>query len=207
MNLFDLCQSKTLASGLAWHNEPTQWDFNAVHMLFAAAPAYADYYQDPAGLKKKATAPFLHFLAPGDFILQTRLELAQAAAGDGAGLMLLANDHNWARLGCETMGEKCQVTSVVTRETSDDCRGEAIACERPCFSIARQDDSFTFHYSPDGEIWQEVRYFRMALPDTIKLGLVLFSPKGDGTNAAFDFLAYSPEPLQNIRSITSIRFF
>ncbi|QHW33267.1 DUF1349 domain-containing protein [Paenibacillus rhizovicinus] len=172
-----------------WANEPEQWSYTEEGGLFVAAPAKADYYQDPAGKHIVSSAPFLRRQAGDSFELTTRLSAAMADKYDSGCLMVLGDDRNWAKLCFEHNGRYATIVSVVTQNgVSDDCNSMRVDVEKPYLRIARAGHCFTLSYSADGEEWEQVRYFGMQLPAFCQVGVVAQSPQGSGCAVTFDFL-------------------
>ncbi|WP_240470116.1 DUF1349 domain-containing protein [Brevibacillus laterosporus] len=48
--------------------------------------------------------------------------------------------------------------------------------------MARKGDTFALHYSLNGGKFQTVRYFRLPVSATVKVGIVSQSPTGEGLN-------------------------
>ncbi|MBM7566904.1 DUF1349 domain-containing protein [Paenibacillus sacheonensis] len=172
-----------------WDNEPERWSYTEDGGLFVLAPAKADYYQDPAGKHIVSSAPFLHRPAGSSFELTTRLGAEMKHQYDSGCLMVLADDRNWAKLCFEHNGRYATIVSVVTQDgVSDDCNSMRVDIDKPYLRIARAGACITFHYSLDGERWEQVRYFGMKLPDACRVGVVAQSPQGTGCAVEFDFL-------------------
>ena len=81
--------------------------------------------------------------------------------------------------------------SVVTNGASDDANGAEVTLPEVWLQVHRAEDVFGLHYSVDGRTWRMVRLLRMAMPPTIKVGMVAQCPGGPGV--AIDFLSFSVE--------------
>ncbi|QHT62747.1 DUF1349 domain-containing protein [Paenibacillus lycopersici] len=183
-------------NGFTWANEPERWSYTADGGLYVEAPAKADYYQDPAGKHIVSSAPFLRLQAGVAFELTTRLGAAMKDQYDSGCLMLLADDRNWAKLCFEHNGRYPTIVSVVTQNgVSDDCNSMRVDVEKPYLRITRTNACIAFHYSEDGEAWEQVRYFGMQLPVNVHAGVVAQSPQGTGCAVTFDFLTLTESEL------------
>lgn len=184
---------------LTWANEPPGWSYTDDGALLADAPAGADYYQDPAGKHIVSSAPFLHARAGTHFELTTRLAAKMKDKYDSGCLMVWADDRNWAKLCFEFNGRFPAIVSVVTKDgSSDDCNSERVEVEQPYLRVMRAGNCLSFFYSADGDDWELVRYFGMALPDECRVGVVAQSPQGNGCAVRFDYLALEESQLTEL---------
>lgn len=174
---------------MQWMNEPSYTERGENGELIIEAPANADFYQDPAGKHIVSSAPFLYRPVTGSFVLTTRLSASMTHKYDSGCLMLMVDDRNWAKLCFEYDGEYPTVVSVVTKDgSSDDCNSERVDVEKPYLRITRDGNCISFHYSADGELWRQIRYFGMNLPSTCLAGVVAQSPQGTGCLVKIDEL-------------------
>jgi uncharacterized protein len=199
MNLFGNCSGKNPGNGLKWINPPSEWDFSSKNILNINAPAGSDYFQDPAGIHIRGSAPFLYKEIKGDFVITTRLEAEMKSEYDSGCLMLMSNDTNWAKLCFEFSNRVPIIVSVVTRDYSDDCNSEKVEVKSPYLRADRLKNCFSFHYSNDGKNWKLIRYFGMNAGNEIKAGVVAQSPSGQGCRVSFDFLEYENRSPVNLR--------
>ncbi|WP_051318218.1 DUF1349 domain-containing protein [Cohnella thermotolerans] len=171
-------------AGLRWMNEPRDWSVRDGRLRMTA-PARGDFFNDPGADTVVATAPFLYAAVRGDFVAVARLGVEMAAPCDSGCLMIMADTSNWAKICFEYMNRVPTIVTVVTRSRSDDCNGKAAASDAPYLRAARSGNGFAFHYSDDGANWELVRYFRLDVPDEVKVGLVAQAPFADGCTATF----------------------
>lgn len=195
MNLLDNFSSEKMArAGLIWDHPPLQWEALPGNGLRVYAPEKADYFQDPGGVTKKDAAPYLWLNASGNFVARTQVRAPQSRLhGDAATIMVRQDTLHWLKLCYEcTDWSALAVISVVTNGTSDDANGVELALPQVWLQVHRTGDVFGLHYSVDGQTWRMVRLLRMAMPASIKVGLVAQCPGGPGV--AIDFLSFSVEP-------------
>ncbi len=189
MNLFKASQAKELDPRLAWINEPQSWRFND-GILHVDVPEAADFFEDPAGVNVRASAPFLYCEAEGDFSLTARVDVDMQGAYDSACVMVMADAKHWAKLCFELVKGIPTIVSVVTKEVSDNCISEKVAGARPYLKILRAGNCFGFHYSLDAVDWTLIRFFRIDAHSKLKVGVVAQCPAGSGTRVrieSFDF--------------------
>ncbi len=201
MNLLQsITPAKLSTLGLAWQNDPPDWQALADGGIRVQAPAQVDYFQDPGGVHTKDSAPYLWKAAQGDFVAQAHVRPAFASTYDAGALMARYDQQHWAKVCYEStdLGSTAAV-SVVTNGISDDANGIDLTAPDVWLQIARVGNLFGMHYALDGKSWRMVRFFSVPMPQTIKVGLVAQSPIGPGT--IVDFLHFSVEQ----RSVKNLR--
>ena len=200
LNLFATCNGNSLPEFFRWINQPEEWGFSDTAALTILAPPLADFFEDPAGVHIRKSAPFLYKVVEGDFTIYTQVEVDMKAEADSACIMVMFDELHWAKLCFENSCNRPTIVSVVTNGTSDDCNSQALDSKHPFLRVTRFQSCFAFHYSLDGAYWQLVRYFKIAVPSRIMAGVVSQSPAGQGCKSVFRFLDYSAIPVENIRS-------
>jgi regulation of enolase protein 1 (concanavalin A-like superfamily) len=198
MNLFNNCFERNLDPSFNWMNEPEQWSFSENHVLTVKAPPRADFFHNPIGESKKDSAPFLYVNTPENFILTTQLDVDMCYPNDSGCLMIMADHNNWAKLCYENFRGQPSIISVVTKQISDDCIGNAIGNTCPFLRISRYNQCFAFHYSIDGNTWFLVRYFGMEHIESLKIGVVSQSPAGEGCAMSFKCLRLAPNTNKDV---------
>ncbi len=164
-------------------------------------PAQVDYFQDPVGKIQKDDAPYLYREVTGDFRARVKVRPDHDTMYDAGALMVRQDASHWAKLCYEgTDFGTTAAISVVTDGTSDDANGADLVSPELWLQVVRQGDVFALHYSLDGENWRMVRLFRLALPETVKVGLVAQCPIGMGTRVDFYDFSISQQPVANIRA-------
>jgi regulation of enolase protein 1 (concanavalin A-like superfamily) len=78
------------------------------------------------------------------------------------------------------------VVSVVTNGVSDDANGVDIPGNAVYLQIAKKGNLFALHYSLDGNVFKMVRFFRLPVHETFKVGFVAQSPLGEGGKYYFE---------------------
>jgi regulation of enolase protein 1 (concanavalin A-like superfamily) len=125
--------------------------------------------------------------------VESNFEVTVAVSGkyreryDQAGLMMLADDENWVKLGIEYVDGIQKVSAVVTRDYSD---WSVIQLEDPpervFFKVKYVDGSFEVFYSLDGENFILYRLAFLSGNKKIKVGVTLASPDcDDGVEVQF----------------------
>lgn len=201
MNIFENSKDRTLGNKLKWINEPVKWKFEGNNQLVVTAPKETDLFIDPKGESKNLSAPLLYTVLNGDFIISTRVKVEMLDQYDAGCLVVMKNTEEWAKLCYENMEGIPSILSVVTNKISDDAISHGIGVKKPYLRIARSGNCLAFHYSIDAKSWNLVRYFGMACPAEIKVGVAAQSPVGKECRATFDFLEYFQKPIKNLRIV------
>jgi len=80
--------------------------------------------------------------------------------------------------------------SVVTKNgASDDANGCNLEGNTAWLKVCRVDNTFSFHYSTDGERFYMVRFFSLPDQKVMKVGLLAQAPVGDGGIRVFEGLS------------------
>ncbi|CAH1199031.1 DUF1349 domain-containing protein [Paenibacillus sp. JJ-223] len=171
---------------LSWINEPMAWSYTDQGSLTVEAQPDTDFFQDPAGINVRASAPFLGMPLPGDFEMTAQLTVDMKHQYDSGCLMLMADERNWCKLCFEFDGSVPTIVSVVTRDgLSDDCNSVEVTVSHPFLRIRKVEHCISFFYSPDGEEWKLIRYFGMPVKGELRGGVVAQSPTGTGCTCHF----------------------
>ena len=169
--------------------------------LTMEAPARSDWFNDPGGPERHASAPALVMSADDDFQLSARVTVDFASAFD-AGVLFVhqgADDHAKLCFERSPQGEPMVVT-VVTREVSDDSNEPVVDADAVHLRVSRIGEVFAFHFSVDGVRWRLSRLFRLrhpAAPTTV--GFLAQSPTGEGCRVAFDRILWTRTTLADPR--------
>ncbi len=201
MNLLaNLTPDQLAARELSWDHPPVKWEPLPEGGIRVTVPARADYFRDPAGTMVRDNAPFLWKQVTADFVAQANVRPAFNSTYDSGVLMVRHDEENWAKLCFErTDFGTTAAVSVVTRGVSDDANGADLSVPDIWLQIARAGSVFALHYGLDGRAWRMVRIFQLAVPPTIKVGVVAQCPVGPGTTV--DLLSFTVEE----RTIANLR--
>jgi regulation of enolase protein 1 (concanavalin A-like superfamily) len=179
------------ARGFSWEHL-LRWEPLPGDAIRVTVPPGTDYFRDPAGEKVKDNGPYLWLTATGDFVATLHVRPAFTGMYDAGGILVRHDEAHWAKLCFEaTNFGTTAAISVVTRGLSDDANGVDLAVPDLWLQVCRVRDVFGMHYAPDGTSWRKVRRFHLALPPTVRVGLLAQSPGDTGT--AVDFLWFSVE--------------
>lgn len=167
----------------------------------------SDYFCDHSTRKESTelpqsltNAPFYYTEITGDFVMKVKVSLDFVDIYDASAIMVMQDLTHWGKACFEfTDFDTHAVVSVVTNGQSDDANGCNIEEDSVWLQLCRVDDSFAFHYSIDGENFYMMRFFTFPVEETVKVGLVAQSPKGEGGLRTFENLTIEKKTVKNIR--------
>lgn len=173
------------------------------------APAKTDYFIDggesPSDDEKLPdslnNAPYFYREVSGDFVLRVQVEHAFADTYDATVVMIMHDKTTWAKACWEkTDFDTHAVVSVVTNGVSDDANGCNLDSNVVWLQAVRVENSFAFHYSLDGKKFDMMRYFHLPVGETVKVGLLSQSPKGNGGDRVYRHFSLENKTAENIRA-------
>jgi regulation of enolase protein 1 (concanavalin A-like superfamily) len=187
---------------LQWLGAPQHWSLDTANNLTITAGPITDWFNDPEGVKRTASAPALMFEVSVPSMLRARVTVDDQATFDAGVLVVYQSPLVWAKLCLERSPQgQLMVVSVVTRELSDDCNSVPIIGKSAYMRVAKRDHSFAFHFSTDGAMWHLVRHFALGSDSApLKFGFLAQSPTGEGCTVRFDTIAYEERNLTDLRS-------
>lgn len=196
-------QSTISISGLPnilnWQNSPQSWNLNHDNVLTIVSKAKSDWFVDPFDGTVANSAPILSFAPVSDYVLSTRVSVSFKTKWDAGALMLMGDDHHWAKLSYEFSPEgKPTLVTVVTRGLSDDCNSVSLASDSVYLRIARSAKTYVFYFSEDAKQWHILRTLSLDTDLPIRVGFESQSPAGGGATAKFDFITYDTHTTGNI---------
>lgn len=200
MELFSGCNGRELNNGLAWLNEPAQWNFDRDGALTIVPRAKEDFFRPCQG-QAYDNAPMLYKQVEGDFTAVTRTKAKLADFGDAAALTIRADSALWAKICMErSPSGQTSLVSVVTSPWSDDANNELLS-EPDCFMrLTRKGNLLGMHYSLDGSLWRFVRSFALELPHTAMVGVHAQAPIKQGCQVKFFCFNITDEAVEDFRS-------
>ncbi|GIH06543.1 hypothetical protein Rhe02_46100 [Rhizocola hellebori] len=186
---------------LTWDIEPSSWHVDAGIVTVTTGPA-TDYFIDPAGGHRALNAPRAVVASPPEsWQLKARVTVDFSGTYDAGVLMVYADDEHWAKLCFERSPQgSAMVVSVVTNGVSDDANAWVVPDPAQIWlRISRVRQAYAFHASPDGKQWEFVRYFRLDTNATVRAGIEVQAPIGDGCTATFSELSMTSTELLDLR--------
>jgi len=172
------------------------------------APPQSDFFCNNGAVSAEGitpeslcNAPFYYTEVTGDFVMQVKVSHDFKDTYDSASVMVMVDLQNWAKACFEkTDFDTHAAVSVVTRNgESDDANGCNIESNTVWMKVCRVDNSFSFHYSVDGEKFYMTRFFNLSAGETVKVGLLAQAPVGNGGVRVYEQLSIENRTVKNIR--------
>jgi len=188
-----------LPGTLNWKNTPRSWNLDTKNVLTISSNAKTDWFVDPFDGTVANSAPILLFTPASDYVLSARVTVKFATKWDAGALMLMGDDHHWAKLSFEfSPDSKPTLVTVVTRGLSDDCNSMNLPEDSVYLRIAKSGGAYVFYFSTDGQNWQILRTFSLDTELPVRVGFESQSPAGSGAVAQFSAITYDPHRIGNI---------
>ncbi len=188
-----------LPGTLNWKNTPRSWNLDTKNVLTISSNAKTDWFVDPFDGTVANSAPILLFTPASDYVLSARVTVKFATKWDAGALMLMGDDHHWAKLSFEfSPDSKPTLVTVVTRGLSDDCNSMNLPEDSVYLRIAKSGGAYVFYFSTDGQNWQILRTFSLDTELPVRVGFESQSPAGSGAVAQFSTITYDPHRIGNI---------
>lgn len=147
-----------------------------------------------------SNAPFYYTEVTGDFIMKVKVSHDFKDMYDSSSIMIMHDITHWAKACFElTDFNTHAVVSVVTKDQSDDANGCNIDGNSVWLQVCRVGQSFTFHYSIDGDNYYMMRFFNLPAEKTLKVGLLAQAPTGSGGIRIYEDLTIEKRKVKNIR--------
>jgi len=159
-----------------------------------------DFFVSPVDGSVTANAAFVYEEVTGDFVFRAKISLEHKAMYDAGVLMAMQDETHWAK-ACFELGDYGykSVCTVMTNGVSDDCNGITVDEDSIWFQLARTGNTFSVHYSLDGENYFMARLCSMPFAETLKVGFVAQSPTGNGGKRYFTDFSIENRGLDNPR--------
>jgi regulation of enolase protein 1 (concanavalin A-like superfamily) len=188
-----------LPGTLNWQNTPRSWNIDNKNVLTISSNPKSDWFVDPFDGTVANSAPILLFTPGSDYVLSARVTVKFATKWDAGALMLMGDDHHWAKLSFEYSPDgKPTLVTVVTRGLSDDCNSMNVSGDLVYVRIAKSSRTYVFYFSTDGQNWQILRTFGLDTELPVRVGFESQSPAGPGAVASFSAITYDPHRIGNI---------
>ena len=188
-----------LPGTLDWQNTPRSWNIESKNVLTISSGPKSDWFVDPFDGTVANTAPILLFTPGSDYVLSACVTVKFVTKWDAGALMLMGDDHHWAKLSFEYSPEgKPTLVTVVTRGLSDDSNSVSLPGDSVYLRIAKSATTYVFYFSTDGKNWQIPRTFSLDTELPVRAGFESQSPAGTGAVAKFSAITFDPHRIGNI---------
>ena len=148
-----------------------------------------------------SNAPYYFTEVEGDFVLRVKVSHAFRDIYDSASVMVMVDLQNWAKACVEQtdFGTHAAVSVVTKRGESDDANGCNLEGNTAWLKVCRVNNTFSFHYSTDGEHFYMMRFFSLPVEKNVKVGLLAQAPTGNGGVRVYEDLTLENKTVKNIR--------
>ena len=148
-----------------------------------------------------SNAPYYFTEVEGDFVLRVKVSHAFRDIYDSASVMVMVDLQNWAKACFEQtdFGTHAAVSVVTKRGESDDANGCNLEGNTAWLKVCRVNNTFSFHYSTDGEHFYMMRFFSLPVEKKVKVGLLAQAPTGNGGVRVYEDLTLENKTVKNIR--------
>jgi regulation of enolase protein 1 (concanavalin A-like superfamily) len=156
---------------LNWQNTPRSSNTDSKNVLTISSSPKSDWFVDPFDGTVGNSAPILFFTPGSDYVLSARATVKFATKWDAGALMLMGDDHHWAKLSYEYSPDgKPTLVTVVTRGLSDDCNSMNASGDSVYLRIAKSSRTYVFYFPMDGQNWQILRTFSLDTELPVRVG-------------------------------------
>ena len=148
-----------------------------------------------------SNAPYYYTEIEGDFVMQAKVSPDFKDTYDSASLMVMVDLKNWAKACFEMtdFGTHAAVSVVTKQGESDDANGCNLDGNTAWLRVCRVDNTFSFHYSTDGEHFFMMRFFSLPAGKKVRAGLLAQAPVGNGGARIYEDLLIENRTVKNIR--------
>lgn len=180
---------KTFAQTLEkmnWFNEPEKWEIKNNSLSMSVTPQ-SDYWRISHYGFTVDDAPFYYTTYGGEFEAKVKITGNYKARFDQMGLMLRTDEKNYIKAGIEFVDGKYNLSTVVTRGTSD---WSVIALDKAppevWIKAVRRLDAVEVFYSFDDKNYTMMRNAYLQDNTPVMVGLMAACPDGNGFTAVFE---------------------
>ena len=148
-----------------------------------------------------SNAPYYYTEVDGDFVLRVKVSHDFKDIYDSASVMVMVDLQNWAKACFEKtdFGTHAAVSVVTKRGESDDANGCNLEGSTAWLKVCRVNNTFSFHYSTDGEHFYMMRFFSLPVEQSVKVGLLAQAPTGNGGVRVYEDLTLENKTVKKIR--------
>lgn len=172
--------------GMQWYNEPADSKISSSRVTMTTKPQH-DFWRETLHGFIKDDGHFYYRAVTGDFVASVKFTGAYKDQYDQAGLMLRENERTWLKCGVELLDRTQQASTVVTRDYSDwSIVGLHNNPKSLWLRVERKGEAVEVYYSLNGAAYALMRQAYLTTADTLQVGLMSCSPKGEGFTVVFE---------------------
>ncbi len=171
---------------MEWLNPPLLWQADGDKLILTTNSS-TDFWRKTHDGGIRDNGHFYFQPVAGDFTADVKLSGRYRNLYDQAGLMARLDEITWLKCGIEYVDGIQHVSAVVTRDFSD-WSVVPLPHNPPTIwlRLARHGITWEVHYALDGERYHLLRQAYLTSADTVQVGLMGCSPKGQGFQAVFE---------------------
>jgi len=171
---------------MEWYNEPQAWS-DSDGVISVTTNKETDFWRVTRHNFIADNAHFYYQDVTGDFTATVKFTGAYEALYDQAGLMVRQDEKVWLKCGVEYLNGVQQASAVVTRDFSD-WSVIPLPDSPPSAWIRMQriGTAFEVSFSRDGNDWMMIRECYLSEAESLQVGIMAASPKGDGFSTTFE---------------------
>jgi hypothetical protein len=181
---------------MQWYNDPARVEETQNRVTVTTKPQH-DFWRETRHGFIKDDGHFYYREVSGDFTAEVKFTGAYKDQYDQAGLMLRADEFVWLKCGVELLNDVQQASTVVTRDYSD---WSVVALpntpESMWLRVVRLAEAVEVYYSLNGASYTLMRQAYLTKQETLQVGLMCCSPKGDGFTVTFEDFTITDAPLR-----------
>lgn len=170
---------------MKWLNEPLIWN-EQNGLIEVTSEQNTDFWRTTHYGFIRDNGHFYFEEVRGNFIAKVKVSGKYQELYDQAGLMVRLNKENWLKCGIELVEGVQQVSAVVTRDYSD--WSIVPMPSNPAsiwLQVTRKDSAIEIHYSIDNKQYTMLRMAYLTSVETVEVGIMCASPKGQGFTTVF----------------------
>ncbi|HEY9622289.1 MAG TPA: DUF1349 domain-containing protein [Crinalium sp.] len=170
---------------MRWYNEPSSWQ-DQDGVLTVTSGSNTDFWRKTHYGFIRDSGNFYYCEVAGDFVAEVKVSGNYETLYDQAGLMIRADSRIWMKCGIEYVGDRQNMSTVITRDYSD--WSVMPLSENPdalWLRVKRSGGAIEVFFSLDGE---DYPLFRVAYLSeaTVQVGPMVAAPDGNGVSVTFE---------------------
>jgi len=176
---------------MRWYNEPPAWRVDGDTITATAGPR-TDFWRKTHDGGVRDHGHFYYQTVSGDFTAAVKVIGRYTSLYDQAGLMVRRDAARWMKCGIEYVNGIQHASVVVTRDWSD---WSIVPLANPpaiWLRVERRGGTLEVSYALDGANFTLIRQAFLSAQPSLRVGVMLASPTGDGLAATFEGLRIVP---------------
>ncbi|MBN1649559.1 MAG: DUF1349 domain-containing protein [Spirochaetales bacterium] len=170
----------------SWLNEPPSWSIDG-DGISVVTGSKTDFWRKTFYGFINDNGHFFSRPVSGDFTAIATFTGEYRHLYDQAGLMIRADENNWAKTGIEYTDGSMHMSAVLTRDLSDwSVVPLASASATRTVRMTRHAEAIRIDFLDDRGNWQLLRLGNLILPEICNVGIMTCSPLREGFRVVFN---------------------